>query len=79
VRIVEFFAARPLVEKDPEKALRVSWYLGDAEESRHVRFSVWSGRPPRAEAAVSLADDEAERLACFLEDAARVSRQPTVR
>ena len=33
VKIVEFFAAHPLVEEDPEKALRVSRYLGDAEES----------------------------------------------
>jgi hypothetical protein len=77
VKIVEFFAAHPLVEKDPEKALRVSRYLGDAEERRHVRFSVWSGRPPRAEAAVSLADDEAERLARFLADTARITEQPT--
>ena len=66
VKIVEFFAAHPLVEEDPERALRVSRYLGDAEERRHVRFSIWSGRPPRAEAAVSLPDDEAERLARFL-------------
>jgi hypothetical protein len=79
VKIVEFFAAHPLVEEDPEKALRVSRYLGDAEESRHVRFSVWSGRgeTPRAEAAVSLTDEEAERLARFLGDTAQVPEQPT--
>jgi hypothetical protein len=78
-KIVEFFAGHPLVEDDPDKALRVSRYLGDAEESRHVRFSVWSGGggTPRAEAAVSLADDEAERLARFLGETARITEQPT--
>ena len=77
-KIVEFFSAHPL-EGDPAKALRVSRYLGATAESRHVRFSVWSerGRTPRAEAAVSLSDDEAERLARFLEDTARVPEQPT--
>ncbi len=77
MKIVEFFAAHPLVEEDPEKALRVSRYLGDFEENRHVRFSVWSGMTPRAEAAVSLTEEEAERLARFLEDTARVPEQPT--
>jgi hypothetical protein len=77
-KIVEFFAAHPLVEDDPAKALRVSRYLGDTEQSRHVRFSVWGGGPtPRAQAVVSLADDEAERLARFLEDTARVPGQRT--
>jgi hypothetical protein len=75
--IVEFFPAHPHVEEDPEKALRVSRYLGDSEETRHVRFSVWSGGgTPRAKAAVSLADEEAERLAQFLADTARVPGQP---
>jgi hypothetical protein len=76
-KIVEFFPAHALVEEDPEKALRVSRYLGDSVETRHVRFSVWSGgRTPRASAAVSLADEEAERLAQFLADTARVPGQP---
>jgi hypothetical protein len=80
-KIVEFFAGHPLIEQDPGKALRVSRYLGEAEESRHVRFSVWSeaGRTPRAEAAVSLADEEAERLARFLAETAQVPEQPTAR
>jgi hypothetical protein len=77
-KIVEFFPAHPRVEDDPAKALRVSRYLGDSDESRHVRFSVWGGgETPRAQAAVSLADEEAERLARFLEDTARVPDQPT--
>jgi hypothetical protein len=72
-KIVEFFPAHPLVEADPEKALRVSRYLGDSDESRHVRFSVWGGgEVPRAKAAVSLADDEAERLARFLAETSQV-------
>jgi hypothetical protein len=77
MKIVEFFAGHPLVEEDPAKALRVSRYLGDTEQSRHVRFSVWvGGDTPRAQAAVSLADDEAERLARFLGDTAQVPGQP---
>jgi len=77
-KIVELFPAHPLVEEDSEKALRVSRYLGDTDERRHVRFSVWSGRgTPRAQAAVSLTDEEAERLARFLADTARVPEQPT--
>jgi hypothetical protein len=81
-KIVEFFAAHPLVEQDPAKALRVSRYLGDTEEARHVRFSVWGGgQTPRAEAAVSLTDDEAERLERFVGDTAhhpraQASRRP---
>jgi hypothetical protein len=75
-KIVEFFAGHPGVEDDPAKALRVSRYLGDREEYRHVRLSVWGGEAPRAEAAVSLSNEEAERLARFLEDTARVPEQP---
>jgi hypothetical protein len=43
------------------KALRVSRYLTE----RHVRFSVWDDSGV-AEAAVSVSDAEAERLAAFL-------------
>ena len=51
------------------KALRVSRYFGDGEQEGQLRVSVWSealGRHLRADAAVSLAEDEAERLARFL-------------
>jgi hypothetical protein len=75
-KIVELFTGHPLLEKDPEKALRVSRYLGEDEESRHVRFSVWGGGgTPRAEAAVSLSEEEAERLARFLAETARLADQ----
>ena len=58
-KLVEFFRAHP---RDSGKALRVSRYL---TEDPHVRFSVWSPDGV-AEAAVSLEEDEAERLAAFL-------------
>ena len=51
------------------KALRVSRYFGGDEEGSQVRVSVWSeelARHLRAEAAVSLTEDEAARLALFL-------------
>ncbi len=58
-KLVEFFRAHP---RDSGKALRVSRYL---TEDPHVRFSVWSPEGI-AEAAVSLEEAEAERLAGFL-------------
>src|SRR5436309_9946294 len=58
-KLVEFFRAHP---RDEGKALRVSRYLTDEP---HVRFSVWSAEGV-AEAAVSLEEDEADRLALFL-------------
>ena len=57
-KLVEFFRAHP---RDAGKALRVSRYL---TEEPHVRFSVWSADGV-AEAAISLEEDEAERLAAF--------------
>ena len=58
-KLVEFFRAHP---RDEGKALRVSRYL---TEDPHVRFSVWNAEGV-AEAAVSLDEEEAERLAGFL-------------
>ena len=58
-KLVEFFRAHP---RDAGKALRVSRYL---TEEPHVRFSVWSADGV-AEAAVSLDEAEADRLAGFL-------------
>jgi hypothetical protein len=58
-KLVEFFRAHP---RDLGRALRVSRYL---TEEPHVRFSVWSADGV-AEAAVSLEEEEAERLASFL-------------
>lgn len=58
-KLVEFFRAHP---RDGAKALRVSRYFG---EDPHVRFSVWNERGV-AEAAVSLDEQEAERLGRLL-------------
>ena len=58
-KLVEFFRAHP---RDLGKALRVSRYL---TEQPHVRFSVWNADGV-AEAAVSLEEEEAERLVGFL-------------
>jgi hypothetical protein len=63
-KLVEFFAPHPAVERDHAKALRVSRYLGDETTAPQVRFSIWN--VDEAEAAVSLTDDEAQRLAHFL-------------
>jgi hypothetical protein len=67
-KVVEFFRSHPRI--DAGRALRVSRYLGGAEEERHVRFSVWaeSAETAHAEAAVSLDQSEASRLASFLLD-----------
>jgi hypothetical protein len=61
---VEFFAPHPDVERDHAKALRVSRYLGDDATAPQVRFSIWN--VDSAEAAVSLSEEEARRLASFL-------------
>jgi hypothetical protein len=45
--------------------LRVSRYIAPEAEERHVRFSVWS-EDGVAEAAVSLDEAEARRLAAFV-------------
>jgi hypothetical protein len=57
-KLVEFFRGHP---NSPGRALRVTRYLAD---DPHVRFSVWEDGVARA--AVSIADDEAARLADFL-------------
>ncbi len=63
-KLVEFFAPHPEVESDARKALRVSRYFGDEDTVPQVRFSIWS--VDAAEAAVSLSESEAERVAAFL-------------
>lgn len=64
-KLVEFFRPHEAIEVDRGKALRVSRYFGSAPEERHVRFSVWN-ESGSAEAAVSLEEDEAQRLAGFI-------------
>jgi hypothetical protein len=57
-KLVEFFAG---TGAEAGKALRVSRYRDEG----HVRFSVWAENGV-AEAVLSVADDEAARLAAFL-------------
>jgi hypothetical protein len=62
-KLVEFFRPHPAI--DAGRALRVSRYLGTGAEQRHVRFSIWN-ESGEAEAAVSLEEAEADRLARFV-------------
>ena len=57
-KLVEFFVG---ADADARKALRVSRYVPE----RRVRFSVWD-ESGTARAAVSLDEEEAERLASFV-------------
>ena len=66
LKLVEFFRSARFEE--PDTLLRVSRYLHSEDEERHVRFSIW--HDARVDAAVSLEDDEAERLGRFLIDTA---------
>jgi hypothetical protein len=66
-KLVEFFGG---TGDETGKALRVSRYT----EEGHVRFSVWD-ESGRAEAAVSVDEEEARRLAGFL---AGPQRQPSL-
>jgi hypothetical protein len=64
-KLVEFFRSHESLDADLGKALRVSRYFGRTEPERHVRFSVWN-ETGSAEAAVSLGEEEAQRLARFI-------------
>jgi hypothetical protein len=69
IKLTEFFFGHPGMEGDAHRALRVSRYLGEEPDARHVRFSVWSESDTgktRVEAAVSLEETEAQRVARFL-------------
>jgi hypothetical protein len=74
-KVSRWFLSIPVAPDDPPSAaLRVSRYLEDVEittsdgsvrvPSHHVRFSIWIN--DRAVAAISIPDDEADRLADFL-------------
>jgi len=63
-KVVEFFAPHSAVGGDVRKALRISQYFGDEETVPQFRFSIWSEES--ADAAVSLSEEEAERVASFL-------------
>jgi hypothetical protein len=79
MKVVEFFRPHPGI--DSGRALRVSRYLAGESHERHVRFSVWTEADDwaRAEAAVSLDNAEARRLALFLLDPLRRGRSRGLR
>lgn len=69
IKLTEFFFGHPAIEGAAHRVLRISRYFGEEPDERHVRFSVWSdsgGGKTRVEAAVSLDEEEAERVAHFL-------------
>jgi hypothetical protein len=74
-KVSRWFLSIPVAPDDPASAaLRVSRYLEEVEittsdgsvrvPSHHVRFSIWIN--DRAVAAISVPEDEADRLAEFL-------------
>jgi|SRR5581483_11177859 len=67
-KLVEFFWPHA---NSPGRALRVTRYIG---EDPQVRFSVWDDGVARA--AVSLDENEALRLASFLEETASSAVRP---
>jgi hypothetical protein len=70
-----------LFEGEDGRALRVSRYFKDADREAEVRVSVWSEAPDgrmRADAAVSLEEQEAFRLAGFLAEASAVDEAQTL-
>jgi hypothetical protein len=78
IKLTEFFYGHSAIEAASHRALRISRYLGEDAEERHVRFSVWSELTPgrtQVEAAVSLDEDEASRVARFLAGAPEGARE----
>jgi len=62
-KLVEFYRGHD--ELDHGRSLRVSRYFRTHDQDPHVRFSVWN-EEGEAQAAVSIDEDEAARLAWFL-------------
>jgi hypothetical protein len=63
-KLVEFFGPHPDVPGDARKAMRLSRYFGSDDVPPQFRFSIWED--DAAAAAVSLTEEEAERLADFI-------------
>ncbi len=70
-KLVEFFLGHPTLDR--ARSLRVSRYLRTTDQEPHVRFSVWDEHG-EAQAAISVEEDEAARLAAFLHPPSRPSR-----
>lgn len=75
-KLTEFFNPHAHIDRDRGGALRVSRYLARAASRRHVRISVWD-RSGEAEAAISIDEPEARRLAQFLLVEPRSSTHPS--
>lgn len=71
LKVVEYFGGFPVTEGEAGKGLRVSRYL---TAPGHVRFSVWG--IGHVEAAVSIDEQEARRLASFLRRTDPAGRRP---
>jgi hypothetical protein len=70
-----------LFEGTDRRALRVSRYFRDEDRCPEVRVSVWSEAADghmQADAAVSLGNAEAERLAGFLAETAAIDEAQTL-
>jgi hypothetical protein len=81
LKLTEFFVGHPGIEAGSGRALRISRYFGEEADERHVRFSVWSeaaAGQTRVEAAVSLDEDEAGRVARFLATSDDLSEAETL-
>ncbi len=72
-KLVEFFTRHPEVSTGSAEALRVSRYFETEEIAAQYRLSIWSC--DRAEAAISLDDEEAARLSRFLAPSAGQRRR----
>jgi hypothetical protein len=71
LKITELFHPHPAIADSDGRLLRISRYLGDREDERHVRLSVWQdlgSERTRTEAAISIDESEAGRLASFLRE-----------
>jgi hypothetical protein len=81
LKLTEFFVGHAGIEAGSRRALRISRYFGENLEERHVRFSVWSeaaAGQTKVEAAVSLDEDEADRVARFLAASQELSEAKTL-
>jgi hypothetical protein len=74
-KVSEFFHPHAVIERNRGGALRVSRYQARTPPMGHVRFSVWN-KDGEAEAAISIDEPEARRLARFLREPER-SAQPS--
>jgi hypothetical protein len=74
-KLVEFFRGHESLDRG--RSLRVSRYFRTHDQEPHVRFSVWN-EEGEAQAAVSIEEEDAARLATFLRPPAR-ARQSRLR